>query len=214
LVVSPPTNKANLKFQTLFMNTYILLATFWAIYGISHSVFASNWAKNSLDFAKKYYRIIYSVFSLVALFTILFWMALQSKTWLWEIIPLTKGIGLSMATFGLLIVRRVVGQISVSEFVGLKPEMPVPDLIVKGSFEYVRHPIYTGTVLLIWGYFIFSPNDLNLISALCITIYTLIGIQIEEKKLLETFGKPYADYKSKTPMLIPKKFKFFNLLKK
>lgn len=196
------------------MNTYILLIAFWVIYGISHSVLASNWAKSKLDFVQKYYRIIYSALSLVALVGILLWLAFQPKVWLWEITSLTKGIGLILATFGLLIMRRVIGQISVREFVGLKPETPVPDLIVKGSFEYVRHPIYTGTILLIWGYFIFSPNDLNLISAVCITIYTLIGIQIEEKKLLENFGKPYADYKAKTPMLIPKKFKFFNLLKK
>lgn len=200
--------------EIIFMNTYLLLIAFWAIYGISHSIFASNWMKDLLNFSKKYYRIVYSIFSLVGLIAILFWLAFQQKIWLWEVVPLTKGIGLSMATFGLLILRRVIGQISVSEFVGLKPETPVPDLIVKGSFEYVRHPIYTGTFLLIWGYFIFSPNDLNLISALCITIYTLIGIQIEEKKLLETFGESYAVYKSKTPMLIPKRFNFFNLLKK
>jgi protein-S-isoprenylcysteine O-methyltransferase Ste14 len=196
------------------MTIYILLIAFWLVYSISHSLFASNKVKKWLDFTKKYYRIAYSIFSLVGLLAILFWMALQPKTWLWEIIPFTKGVGLSMATFGLLIIRRVIGQISVSEFIGLKPEVLVPDLIVKGSFEYVRHPIYTGTILLIWGYFVFSPNDLNLISAFCITIYTLIGIRIEEKKLLETFGKPYADYKSKTPMLIPKRFNFLKLLKK
>lgn len=196
------------------MKNYILLIAFWMIFGVCHTVFASHQIKKWLDFSKKYYRIAYSVFSLIGLIGILAWMAFQPQIMLWETSNFTKGLGLIPATFGLLIMKKVIGQISVREFVGLKPEIPQPDLIVRGSFEYVRHPIYTGTILLIWGFFIFSPSDLNLISAFSITIYTLFGIQTEEKKLLETFGEPYAVYKSKTPMLIPKNFNFFGLLKK
>jgi protein-S-isoprenylcysteine O-methyltransferase Ste14 len=35
------------------------------------------------------------------------------------------------------------------------------------------------------------------------TIYILIGAYFEERKLSREFGAAYADYKSKTPMLIP-----------
>ena len=36
-----------------------------------------------------------------------------------------------------------------------------------------------------------------------LTIYVLIGIIFEERKLLREFGQDYANYKSVTPMLIP-----------
>jgi protein-S-isoprenylcysteine O-methyltransferase Ste14 len=35
------------------------------------------------------------------------------------------------------------------------------------------------------------------------TVYILVGAYFEERKLLREFGAAYAEYKSKTPMLIP-----------
>ena len=43
----------------------------------------------------------------------------------------------------------------------------------------------------------------SIIVSLALTIYVLIGIFFEERKLLCEFGQAYADYKSRTPMLIP-----------
>jgi protein-S-isoprenylcysteine O-methyltransferase Ste14 len=38
---------------------------------------------------------------------------------------------------------------------------------------------------------------------LALTVYILIGIVFEERKLLREFGEEYANYRSVTPMLIP-----------
>jgi len=35
------------------------------------------------------------------------------------------------------------------------------------------------------------------------TIYVLVGAYFEERKLLRDFGEAYAEYKRKTPMLVP-----------
>ena len=35
------------------------------------------------------------------------------------------------------------------------------------------------------------------------TLYILVGIQFEERKLLKEFGQAYADYRRGVPMLIP-----------
>jgi len=37
-----------------------------------------------------------------------------------------------------------------------------------------------------------------------LTLYVLIGIVFEERKLLQEFGNEYAEYKSTTPMLLPR----------
>jgi len=36
-----------------------------------------------------------------------------------------------------------------------------------------------------------------------LSLYILIGAYFEERKLLNDFGVEYAEYKAKTPMLIP-----------
>jgi protein-S-isoprenylcysteine O-methyltransferase Ste14 len=46
-----------------------------------------------------------------------------------------------------------------------------------------------------------SLNSFVVYSAL--TIYVLIGIIFEERKLLREFGETYASYRAVTPMLIP-----------
>ena len=76
-------------------------------------------------------------------------------------------------------------------------------LIITGIHRYVRHPLYTGTFLFIWGLFILMPLASLLISNFIITIYTLIGIRFEEEKLIKEFGLPYVEYQKRVPKLIP-----------
>jgi len=68
----------------------------------------------------------------------------------------------------------------------------------------IRHPLYSGTLLIFIGYFIFNPQLTNLIMLLSLFIYLPVGIRLEEKKLIDTFGEDYLRYKEKTPSLIPK----------
>lgn len=72
--------------------------------------------------------------------------------------------------------------------------------------HYVRHPLYTGTFLVVWGLFLKDATLKTLIMAICLTIYTLIGIYFEEKKLISSFGDDYLAYRRRVPMLFPKIF--------
>ncbi len=74
-------------------------------------------------------------------------------------------------------------------------------LITSGIYAHVRHPLYTFGLLMIWLSPVVSWN--SLIVYVSFTLYILIGIFFEERKLLREFGQAYADYKSRTPMLIP-----------
>ncbi len=85
----------------------------------------------------------------------------------------------------------------------LYESLPEVKLEIRGIHKYVRHPLYTGTLLFVWGLFFIFPFLNNLVAALAITGYTLIGIKFEEKKLLLQFGDHYREYVSKVPMLIP-----------
>ena len=80
---------------------------------------------------------------------------------------------------------------------------PSTELLRGGIHNHVRHPLYSGTLMFIWGLFFIFPMLNNLIAVIIITGYVLIGIRLEEKKLLIEFGNIYADYMSRVPMLIP-----------
>ena len=76
-------------------------------------------------------------------------------------------------------------------------------LLENGVHRYVRHPLYSGTFLFIWGLWLIFPSLSLLISNSVITVYTLIGIQFEEQKLVKEFGERYMEYKKRVPMIIP-----------
>ena len=73
-----------------------------------------------------------------------------------------------------------------------------------GIHNYVRHPLYAGTFLFIWGLLLLLPYWSLLIADSIITLYTLIGIRFEENKLVREFGKPYEEYQNEVPMIIPR----------
>ena len=72
-----------------------------------------------------------------------------------------------------------------------------------GLHKYVRHPLYFGTLLFIYGLFIIFPLTSNLIAVIIITTYVLLGIRLEERKLKVQFGESYIEYTKKVPQLIP-----------
>ena len=96
-------------------------------------------------------------------------------------------------------------QTDVLSFVGLRQlteEEKTGSLVTNGLYRFVRHPLYTFSLLILW----FSPSVTvnSFIVYAALTIYVLIGIVFEERKLLREFGQEYADYKSITPMLLPR----------
>ncbi len=88
-----------------------------------------------------------------------------------------------------------------STLVSEKPEYN--ELIITGIHRYVRHPLYLGTFIFIWGAFFLDPEGSLLIADVIITLYTLYGIRLEESKLEKEFGEAYHIYKKEVPMILP-----------
>ena len=72
-----------------------------------------------------------------------------------------------------------------------------------GIHQFVRHPLYLGTLLFVWAWFLFSPLVTNLITCIMISLYIWIGMYFEEKKLVQEFGAEYISYQQRVPMIIP-----------
>ncbi len=73
----------------------------------------------------------------------------------------------------------------------------------QGLLRYVRHPLYSATILVITGIVVQYPDWRHILFGLSAFLYIRIGIHFEEKKLVSLFGDAYVQYRQRTPMLVP-----------
>ena len=74
-------------------------------------------------------------------------------------------------------------------------------LTIRGPYRWVRHPLYTMVLVMIW-----SSPDLSadrLLLNVTWTLWIVVGALLEERDLVEDFGEDYRRYRSMVPMLIP-----------
>lgn len=72
---------------------------------------------------------------------------------------------------------------------------------IRGPYRWVRHPLYTCCLLIIWSCPILTFD--RLLFNVLWTVWIIIGTKLEERDLITTFGESYRDYQRKVPMLIP-----------
>ena len=72
---------------------------------------------------------------------------------------------------------------------------------VRGPYRWVRHPLYSFCLLIIWS----CPNITTdrLLYNVVWTLWIIIGSVFEERDLVAAFGEEYRNYQRKVPMLIP-----------
>lgn len=81
-------------------------------------------------------------------------------------------------------------------------------LVIIGPYQYCRNPMVFGAFCVYFSVGLFMLSITSLI--LLIFFLLLIAVYLrstEEKRLTQDFGDDYIRYKSKVPMIIPKKLK-------
>ncbi len=186
---------------------YILLAILWVVYFSFHSLMARQWVKqyiySSLSISARWYRLVYSIFALLALPALLFYtMGLAEERWFPPVAG-TRFVSLVLASWGTIIIRLCFRNYNWKQFAGLEAEDGEEQLETEGLLKYVRHPMYAGTILVVTGFWLYVPTTATFIVCLLAIVYILVGIRLEERSLLEKFGADYCRYKKRVPMLIP-----------
>jgi methanethiol S-methyltransferase len=187
---------------------HIILSLGWIIFCVLHSVLASGKVKRYIEhrsaFFHKYYRLFYSLFAAATFIYLIVYQVTLPSPFLLE--KELRWIGYPLAIAGAVIMLICIRKYFTG-LTGLKALMTnshfEPVLEVKGIHTYVRHPLYLGTFLFIWGLFFIIPQLSLLLSNIIITVYTLIGIVYEEQKLEMIFGEQYKNYKARVPKIIP-----------
>lgn len=190
---------------------WILLALF--IYGLVHSSLAALSTKENvqrwlgLKKYRRFYRLFFSLQAALLFIPVLVLVAILPDQIIYRI-PMPWVVFttlLQIVAVGLMV--HSVMLTGAMRFVGLKQAMdpesadqPMP-LVRRGMYRYVRHPLYTCTFVFIWLVPQMSWNVLAL--NIGISIYTLIGAKLEERKLRKEFGQAYEKYRQKTPFIVP-----------
>ena len=76
-------------------------------------------------------------------------------------------------------------------------------LVTDGLYKYIRHPQYTGLILIITGWMLHWSNPLTIIMFPILLILYFVLSKKEEKELIDEFGEEYLEYKKRTKMYIP-----------
>jgi len=192
------------------MESFSIICLAVAAYGVLHSILASKWMKALAEqrlglFAQHYYRLAYNLVAAVLLAPV-FLLVWRSPDYPLYLIPapfvfitlLLQAAAAGCALYALQLT-------GLGEFLGVvvppetavKPSLPT----TSGFYRWARHPVYSFGLVFIWLTPMMTTNLLALY--LSFTLYILVGIYFEERKLLDEFGQAYADYRSRTPMLFP-----------
>lgn len=124
------------------------------------------------------------------------WSSLPLPAWLrWT------GVAMAVATIPLLVwTLRSLGPNLTDTVVTRQAHT----LTTGGPYRWVRHPFYGCMALFTISTGLMASNWFVLLAG--VLVFTLLALrsQTEEQKLLERFGEPYRDYRSRTGRFLPR----------
>ncbi len=184
-----------------------------AVWSLGHSFFISHrwqrWQGRLWPGFAPWSRLVYVLFSTLTLGLLGLWWRSMAHTPVWD----WPGPWASLRWAGLAVAGLffLLGALAYDNgsFLGLKQvsrhlrgkPLPASPFTRRGILARVRHPWYTGTLF----FFVFCLpfTDVNLVWRGVFLLYTLIGAELEERKLLSELGSTYSEYKKDVNRFLP-----------
>lgn len=111
-----------------------------------------------------------------------------------EPVPLLALIGLPIAAAGAFV------RLYASGFIVKNQE-----LATDGAYRFVRHPLYTGNILLVVGFALAGSRWWGIpLALLFFWFYYPAAIEYEDRKLRRIFGAAWEAWSARTPALMPR----------
>jgi protein-S-isoprenylcysteine O-methyltransferase Ste14 len=168
-------------------------AALLTIFALHHSLFAREGIKSRLarSVPAPLLRSMYVwIASLLLMIVCLGWRPIGGELYN---VPLPLAFGCALVQLaGLLITARGVARIDPLELAGIRPAAQTQGLQVTGPYHWVRHPLYLGWLLMVFGAAHMTGDRLAF--AAITTVYLMVAIPWEERSLRRSFGDDYARY--------------------
>ncbi len=86
--------------------------------------------------------------------------------------------------------------------VEVDPGQPV---VTAGPYRWVRHPSYTGLLVIVAGFGLGLGNWLSVAICVLVPVAAIVRrIRVEEAEMLRVLGEDYAEYSARTKRLVPR----------
>ena len=189
----------------------ILIGAF-VFWGFMHSVTATFRVKDFVSrtlgaWTERYYRLTYVALATITFLPILALPVLLPDVTLWTIpMPwalLTGAVQLAaVAALGFSLLQSgSMAFLGIPQALGASAPDKSEQLNTGGLYRYMRHPLYTFSMLFLWLTPVMTRNVLVLYAAF--SIYFLVGAIFEEAKLVKQFPGAYEAYRARTKMFVP-----------
>jgi methanethiol S-methyltransferase len=190
---------------------FLPLVFAWLVYYSLHSALLHERIQEKftqwIPQMKNKYRLWYNGFSVAFLIPVIFTYYNTPNDDLSDFEnPFLTFMSVLVVGGGLYIMLKSLQALNINEFIGLEEggnEGGKEELQTEGLYELVRHPMYFGMLLFLFGAMMYNPSSRFLLTAVISALYIFVGARFEEKKLVKKFGKAYQKYQSEVPMLIP-----------
>lgn len=192
--------------KRFYMNELRLLIG-WSIYFLLHSLLAANTVK--AFFARQFniesprvYRIGYNLFGTAGLLVLGYFQFIISSDILFNPDLVSNSLAFCLMTAGIAVMVIAIKNYDWKGFSGISEETNyIP--VTAGMNKYIRHPLYSGTMLFVIGFFIWQPFLKNLLLMILMWVYLVIGMMVEERKLVQQYGEYYKNYQKRVKKIIP-----------
>jgi len=188
----------------------VIYALLWISFGYAHSVFTQPGVKQRLTpFLGSAYRITYNLISTLHVGAVLLLgrQILNMQAW---VSNLAVSFALNaMMVLGALLMIASLRQYDLGSFSGLtqlrngeqdSAEITPEPLNTSGLNSWVRHPLYSGALLFLWGN---ATSEFGVWTAVFASAYFIIGARYEERKLVRVYGQAYCQYQDRVPAFVP-----------
>ena len=198
-------------------NSIYILAFLWILWCFLHSFLISRFfigrMKHILGTRFAYYRLTYNAFSILTLIPLVAYQQTLPEevifSWpgLWNLLKFSMYLASFVLFYGgyrAFDMHYVLGIRQIQDLQGHRKTGEM-EFETAGILKYVRHPWYSGAIIIVWA---FGPvTDVTLVTKIILTVYIITGTFLEEKKLIREIGEPYLAYRKNVPMLFPWKRK-------
>jgi len=194
------------------MSDAVVYALLWLSFGVLHSLLARPQFKQKLDGLLGYrYRIAYNLFAAVHIgLVLLIGLLLYRDAAPFQLPAWLMAVSYGGIAIGVVVVLASLKQYDLGLFSGthqwrnkitFKDELTSPEsLNISGLNSYIRHPLYLGLFLALWGN---ATSSFGLMTAFWGTVYVVIGTVFEERQLVRLYGESYKRYQSLVPVYFP-----------
>lgn len=189
----------------------LIYAAFWLVFAVLHSALARQQVQRELERQLAgYYRLAYNVVAVLKL-SIVYqvgraWLdvghfSLFDNSAFFYSALFIKYLGIAVMLLAVMMydIGRFTGitQALTGERVSSSAHEPLQRRFLN---RWVRHPLYTGAFLILWGGAI---STFDVWTAIWGTLYLLIGTVYEERKLVRIYGEEYRRYQREVPKYFP-----------